>query len=72
MTHRLAMRRIVLPQAARVVVLPLGNEFNAMLKNTSLVFTIGVYEMFSDAEIHYERASFPLSTSAPSPSGTSS
>ena len=53
MTQRLAMRRIVLPQAARVIVPPLGNEFNAMLKNTSLVFTIGVYEMFSDAEIHY-------------------
>ena len=53
MTERLAMRRIVLPQASRVIVPPLGNEFNAMLKNTSLVFTIGVYEMFSDAEIHY-------------------
>ncbi len=35
MTQRLAMRRIVLPQAARVIVPPLGNEFNAMLKNTS-------------------------------------
>jgi polar amino acid transport system permease protein len=53
MTYGLAMRRIILPQAARVIVPPLGNEFNAMLKNTSLVFTIGVYEMFSDAEIHY-------------------
>src|SRR6266568_3880271 len=53
MTNRLAMRRIVLPQAARVVVPPLGNEFNAMLKNTSLVFAIGVYEMFADTEIHY-------------------
>ena len=30
------MRRIVLPQAARVIVPPLGNEFNNMLKNTSL------------------------------------
>jgi polar amino acid transport system permease protein len=53
MTHGLAMRRIVLPQAARVIVPPLGNEFNGMLKNTSLVFTIGVYEMFADAEIQY-------------------
>ncbi len=51
MTYGLAMRRIVLPQAARVIVPPLGNEFNAMIKNTSLVFTIGVLEMFSDAEI---------------------
>ena len=60
MTQRLAMRRIVLPQAARVIVPPLGNEFNAMLKNTSLVFTIGVYEMFSDAEIHYSTSFLPV------------
>ena len=53
MRYGLAMRRIVLPQAARVIVPPLGNEFNNMLKTTSLAFTIGVYEMFSDAEIHY-------------------
>src|SRR5712691_7642291 len=60
MTYRLAMRRIVLPQAARVIVPPLGNEFNAMLKNTSLVFSIGVYEMFSDAEIRYSTTFKPV------------
>src|SRR5438093_1308270 len=60
MTHRLAMQRIVLPQAARVIVPPLGNEFNAMLKNTSLVFSIGVYEMFSDAEIRYSTTFKPV------------
>jgi polar amino acid transport system permease protein len=60
MRHGLAMRRIVLPQAARVIVPPLGNEFNAMIKNTSLVFTIGVYEMFSDAEIHYSQTFQPV------------
>ena len=60
MTRGLAMRRIVLPQAARVIVPPLGNEFNAMIKNTSLVFTIGVYEMFSDAEIHYSQTFKPV------------
>jgi polar amino acid transport system permease protein len=60
MTYRLAMQRIVLPQAARVIVPPLGNEFNAMLKNTSLVFAIGVSEMFSDAEIHYSTSFKPV------------
>jgi polar amino acid transport system permease protein len=60
MTYGLAMRRIILPQAARVIVPPLGNEFNAMIKNTSLVFTIGVYEMFSDAEIHYSQTFKPV------------
>jgi polar amino acid transport system permease protein len=60
MRYRLAMRRIILPQAARVIVPPLGNEFNNMLKTTSLVFTIGVYEMFADAEIHYSQTFQPV------------
>src|SRR5579862_3016582 len=59
MRYGLAMRRIVLPQAARVIVPPLGNEFNNMLKTTSLAFTIGVYEMFADAEIGYSNSFQP-------------
>jgi polar amino acid transport system permease protein len=46
MTYPKAMRRIVLPQAARVVVPPLGNEFNNMLKSTSLLFLLAVPELF--------------------------
>lgn len=53
MRHGKAMRRIILPQAARVIVPPLGNEFNNMLKNTALLFTIGVFEMFAFAEQNY-------------------
>ena len=45
MTYAHYMRRIVLPQAARVVVPPLGNEFNGMLKNTTLLSVIGVPEL---------------------------
>jgi len=45
MTYFKLMRRIVLPQAIRVIVPPLGNEFNAMLKNTTLVSVIGVPEL---------------------------
>ena len=37
MTYGLTMRRIVLPQALRVIIPPLGNEFNNMLKTTSLM-----------------------------------
>jgi polar amino acid transport system permease protein len=55
MSHRLAMRRIILPQAARVIVPPLGNEFNNMMKTTSLVYTIGVFEMFAFAEQNYSQ-----------------
>jgi polar amino acid transport system permease protein len=46
MTYSKAMRRIVLPQAARVIVPPLGNEFNNMLKTTSLLVAIGVPELY--------------------------
>jgi polar amino acid transport system permease protein len=46
MTRAMAMRRIVLPQAARVIVPPLGNEFNNMLKTTSLLVVISVPELY--------------------------
>jgi polar amino acid transport system permease protein len=59
MMNGLAMRRIVLPQAARVIVPPLGNEFNNMLKTTSLLAFIGVYELFEDADIHYSQTFQP-------------
>jgi polar amino acid transport system permease protein len=60
MPYRLAMRRIVLPQAARVIVPPLGNEFNNMLKTSSLLFFIGVYELFGDADVHYSTTFQPV------------
>src|SRR5207253_808673 len=60
MTTRLAMRRVVLPQAARVIVPPLGNEFNAMMKTTSLLAFIGVYELFQDADVHYSNTFQPV------------
>jgi polar amino acid transport system permease protein len=50
MTYRLTMTRIVLPQALRVIVPPLGNEFNNMLKTTSLMSVIAVEELFRVAQ----------------------
>jgi polar amino acid transport system permease protein len=50
MTYRLTMSRIVLPQALRVIVPPLGNEFNNMLKTTSLLSVIAVEEIFRVAQ----------------------
>lgn len=46
----LVTRRIVLPQAARVIVPPLGNDFNHILKTTSLASVIGVQEIFQLTE----------------------
>jgi polar amino acid transport system permease protein len=45
MTHWQTMRLIVLPQAARVVIPPVGNEFIAMTKDSALVSIIGVQEL---------------------------
>ncbi len=46
MSYGQAMRRIVLPQAAKVIVPPLGNEFNNMMKTTSLAEIISAGELF--------------------------
>jgi polar amino acid transport system permease protein len=46
MPYGLAMRRIILPQAARIIIPPLGNEFNNMLKTTSLLIAISVAELY--------------------------
>jgi polar amino acid transport system permease protein len=40
------MVRIILPQAAKVIVPPLGNEFNNMMKTTTLLEIISVPELF--------------------------
>lgn len=45
-----AMRYIVIPQALRVVVPPLGNEFIILLKDSSLVSTITLIEMVRTAQ----------------------
>ena len=49
MTYGLGMRRIVLPQALRVILPPTGNEFNNMLKSSSLASVISVGELLQHA-----------------------
>jgi polar amino acid transport system permease protein len=55
MAYRQKMRRVVLPQAIRVIIPPTGNEFIAMMKDTALVSTLGVVaeqsEMFRRAQL---------------------
>jgi|TARA_B110000967_G_C18901409_1_gene575587 polar amino acid transport system permease protein len=41
----LTMRRIILPQALPVIIPPTGNQFISMLKDSSLVSVIGVWEL---------------------------
>jgi polar amino acid transport system permease protein len=42
MSYAQRMRRVVLPQATRVIIPPTGNEFIAMMKDTALVSFLGV------------------------------
>jgi polar amino acid transport system permease protein len=49
MTRLQVMRRIVLPQAMRVIIPPTGNETISMLKTTSLAFVASVEELFTRA-----------------------
>jgi polar amino acid transport system permease protein len=45
MSSAQAFRRVVLPQAFRIVIPPIGNEFIAMMKDSALVSVITVWEL---------------------------
>ncbi len=45
MPEALIMRRIVMPQAFRIVIPAIGNDFISMIKDSSLVYVIGVSEL---------------------------
>jgi putative amino-acid transport system permease protein len=51
MTTNQAMRRIILPQAARIALPSLMNYFIDMIKSTSLAFTLGVAEIMAKAQM---------------------
>ena len=59
MTYRQKMKRVVLPQAFRVIIPPTGNEFIAMMKDTALVSFLGVVgrqaEIFRRAQLVGQR-----------------
>ncbi|MGG4265475.1 amino acid ABC transporter permease [Peribacillus simplex] len=50
MTYTQALKRIILPQAARVSVPPLSNTFISLIKDTSLASLILVAELFRKAQ----------------------
>jgi polar amino acid transport system permease protein len=57
MSYFQAMRFVILPQAFRRVLPPLGNDFISMIKDSSLVSILGVRDMTQEARL-YAAASF--------------
>ena len=53
MSRLQTMRRIVLPQAMRVIIPPTGNETISMLKTSSLVFVIAVTDLLYSSQLIY-------------------
>ena len=51
MTHALAMRRIILPQAIRIVVPTLGNYFIGLFKDTALCSAVSIQELVFTAQV---------------------
>jgi polar amino acid transport system permease protein len=61
MTQAQAMRHVILPQAFRRIIPPLGNEFIVLLKDSSLLSVIGVQELLLNGKLYAARtfAYFP-------------
>jgi ABC-type amino acid transport system permease subunit len=55
MSYFQAMRYVILPQAIRVVLPPLGNDFIAMLKDTSLISVIALPEVLQQGRLWISR-----------------
>lgn len=51
MTRGEGLRRIILPQAFRIAIPPLGNIFVDTVKGSSLAFTLGVVELLAKAQM---------------------
>ena len=60
MTHAQTMSYIIQHQAVNRIIPPLGNEFIAMLKDSSLVSVIALEELMRKAQLIYTRDYRPL------------
>src|SRR5436190_4870298 len=47
MSRRQILRKVIVPQAVRIVIPPTGNEFITLLKLTSLAFVISLHELLT-------------------------
>lgn len=54
------MQYVILPQALRNILPPMGNEFITLIKDSSLLSTIGIYELLNSAQIVISNSYLPL------------
>ena len=61
MTEGQAMKEVIMPQAVRLIIPPLGNEFIALLKDSSLLAIISVHELSKNGMLYVSKtfAAFP-------------
>jgi polar amino acid transport system permease protein len=61
MTERQSMKDVIMPQAVRLIIPPLGNEFIALLKDSSLLAIISVHELSKNGMLYVSKtfAAFP-------------
>jgi len=61
MTERQSMKEVIMPQAVRLIIPPLGNEFIALLKDSSLLAVISVHELSKNGMLYVSKtfAAFP-------------
>ena len=66
MTHMQTLRRVILPQAVKVIIPPTGNQTILMLKTTSLVSVLALADLLYTAQTIYARTfeTMPLLTVA--------
>jgi polar amino acid transport system permease protein len=55
MTRAQSMRKVILPQAMRVIIPPTGNQVIGMMKYTSLASVISVTELLTSVQLIYNR-----------------
>lgn len=51
MTHLLAMREIIMPQAIKNILPAIGNEFVAVIKGSSMAYVLGIAELTFSAKV---------------------
>jgi polar amino acid transport system permease protein len=60
MSYPQAMRNVILPQAIRVVLPPLGNDFIAMLKDSALISVLALPDLLQSGRLYITRTFQPI------------